>query len=154
VEAAQTGHGRGFLRARLERVVEPASSRVAPPCPYFGACGGCHYQHAIYEHQLEIKSAILRENLRRIGGIDWRDEISIHPSPEWNYRNRTRMQVMAGADFALAYFRFGSRVPLPIERCPISSELINRAIAAITAVGRREHPLPAGIREIEFFADD
>ena len=65
VEASIVEQKPGFTRAKAESIVEPSPHRVAPPCPYFGPCGGCHYQHASYEHQLEIKRAILRETLRR-----------------------------------------------------------------------------------------
>src|SRR5947209_20555837 len=81
VEAAQTGHGRGFLRARVQYLIAPAPQRTEPQCGYFRDCGGCHYQHADYPNQLEIKTAILRESLRRLGGIDWQDEIKVHASP-------------------------------------------------------------------------
>ena len=42
--------------------------RIAPACPHFGACGGCHYQHANYDTQLAFKQTILRETLER-GGV-------------------------------------------------------------------------------------
>jgi 23S rRNA (uracil1939-C5)-methyltransferase len=85
----------GFARARLNRVLEPATGRVEPRCPYFGQCGGCHYQHAEYAQQLQFKSEILRETLRRIAKLEFEDEIHVHPSQPWNYRNRTRMRVWA-----------------------------------------------------------
>ena len=60
-----------LLRASTVEVLESSVHRVVPRCEYFGRCGGCQYQHADYAYQLEQKQAILRETLRRIGGI-WR----------------------------------------------------------------------------------
>src|SRR5207248_5941571 len=89
-----------------------------------------------YEHQLEIKSAILKETLRRIAKADIGGELSIHPSPPWNYRNRTRLKIRTAPQFALGYYRFNSHELLPVEECPISSPLLNRAIAAVWQLGR------------------
>src|SRR5438128_12396771 len=50
----------GMVRARMLEVLDPAPGRVVAPCPVFGACGGCHYQHAPYALQLEAKVGILR----------------------------------------------------------------------------------------------
>src|SRR5580704_5439421 len=49
------------VHARLVEVLAPAVERIAPPCPLFTICGGCHYQHAPYEYQLARKVEILRE---------------------------------------------------------------------------------------------
>src|SRR4051794_17596017 len=57
----------GLVRARMLEVLDAAPARIAAPCPYFGVCGGCHYQHAPYEFQLEAKLRILREELKRLG---------------------------------------------------------------------------------------
>jgi 23S rRNA (uracil1939-C5)-methyltransferase len=116
------------------------------------ACGGCHYQHSSYEHQLEIKASVLRENLHRIAKVDLPSELKVHPSPPWNYRNRTRLRVRVEPEFALGYFKYGSHQLLPVEECPISSQQINKAIAAMWHAGRTGIFDP-GLREIEFFAD-
>ena len=42
----------GLIEARLEVIVSAAADRIAPACPYFARCGGCHYQHAGYDFQL------------------------------------------------------------------------------------------------------
>ena len=152
IEASLLEQKPGFGRARAEQILQPVPYRVPPPCPYFQRCGGCHYQHASYEHQLEIKAAILKENLRRIAKLESPIDLSIHPSPALNYRNRTRLRVQSSSEFALGYYKFGSHDLLPVEQCPISSPLINRAIAAFWELGRAGKIL-TGVREIEFFAN-
>jgi 23S rRNA (uracil1939-C5)-methyltransferase len=152
VEASLTEQKPGFARARLESVIEPSPFRIQPPCPYFQRCGGCHYQHTGYEHQLEIKSAILRETLKRTAKIELPCELKVHASPPWNYRNRTRLKVQTTPEFRLGYYRFRSHDLLPIEQCPISSPLINQAIAALWSKGRTGE-IPEAVREIELFAN-
>lgn len=65
VEAHVTEDRTSYASADLDRVLEASSARVSAPCPYFGECGGCHYQHATYAQQLEMKVQILRETLER-----------------------------------------------------------------------------------------
>lgn len=152
IEAALTEEKPGFARAQVTAILEPSPNRVPPPCPHFGRCGGCHYQHTTYEQQLEIKKEILRENLRRIAKLELQREIQLHPSPPWNYRNRSRFQLRTRSDFAVGYFKFASHELLPVEACPISSPLINRALAALWQAGRTGKAVE-GVRQIEFFAN-
>jgi 23S rRNA (uracil1939-C5)-methyltransferase len=152
VEAQVVEQKPGFARARLERVLDPSPDRVKPLCPYFSQCGGCHYQHADYPRQLKIKSAILLETLKRTAKIELPCELQIHSSPEWNYRNRSRLKVQTSPEFALGYYIYRSHQLLPIEECPISSRLINRAISELWSAGRAAG-IPEDIKEIELFAD-
>jgi 23S rRNA (uracil1939-C5)-methyltransferase len=152
VEASIIETKPGFARAKASAILEPSPHRITPECPYFSSCGGCHYQHIGYEQQLEIKKEILRENLRRIARLDLQSEIIVHSSPPWNYRNRSRLQIRTDPDFAIGYFKFASHELLPVEQCPISSPLINRAIAALWQIGRAGSHV-RGIQEIEFLAN-
>src|SRR5947208_3325573 len=45
---------RDYATAEILEVVEAASGRLEPRCPYFGTCGGCQFQHATYETQLAL----------------------------------------------------------------------------------------------------
>ena len=152
VEAALLEQKPGFARARVEKIVRVSERRVEPRCPYFQRCGGCHYQHAGYEYQLQIKASILKENLRRIAKLELESELEIHPSPPWNYRNRTRFKIQTSPQFALGYYKFASHELLPVEECPISSPLINRAMAAFWEQGRAGK-MAEGILELELFAN-
>jgi len=152
LEAALTEEKPGFARAQASRIIEPSPHRTEPPCPHFIRCGGCNYQHATYDHQLEIKKEILRENLRRIAKLELECEIQVHPSPPWNYRTRSRLQLRTQPNFAAGYFKFASHELLPVEECPISSPLINRGIAALWQAGRAGNAVE-GVRDVEFFAN-
>jgi 23S rRNA (uracil1939-C5)-methyltransferase len=141
----------GFARGSVSQLLERSAERVEAACPYFQRCGGCHYQHIPYARQLEYKAGILRETLQRIAKIELNAEIKLHPSPPWNYRNRTRLRVQTAPEFALGYYRFGSHEFLAVQECPISSPLINRVMARFLALKGCE--CPAGVAEIELFAD-
>jgi 23S rRNA (uracil1939-C5)-methyltransferase len=151
IEAELTEQKPGFARAQIVAIIAPSPQRISPICPYFGQCGGCHYQHASYEHQLEIKKEILRETLRRTAKIELACDIQVHASPPWNYRNRSRLQLQTQPAFAAGYFKVASHELLPVGECPISSPLINRAIAALWQSGHSG--VPEGAREVEFFAN-
>jgi len=153
VRAAVEEEKPGFVRASVDEILERSGKRLEPQCISFQRCGGCHYQHAGYEYQLEIKAEILKENLRRQAKMDAPFELRLHGSPPWNYRNRTRLQARADSGFALGYFKSSSHVLLPVETCPISSPLINRAIAVLWRLGRSGQ-VPAELREVELFAND
>ncbi len=141
-----------FARATADQILKPSPYRTAPQCPYFGTCGGCHYQHAGYTAQLENKRAILKETLLRNGKLEWKGEITTHSGEPWGYRNRSRLKVRGGADFAIGYHRTASHELLPVKQCPISSPAINRVLTHLWELGE-SGKVPAGITEIEFFAD-
>jgi len=151
VHAKLTEQKSAFSRALPTQIVSPSASRITPGCRYFAACGGCHYQHTAYEHQIEVKQHILRETLRRTARIEWNGEITAHAGEPWQYRNRTRLHVRH-APFAVGYFQHHSHDLLAVEECPISSPLINRAIGALIQIGN-SGLVPARIREVEMFTN-
>lgn len=145
---------RKFVRAQLQHIITPAAERALPECPHFAACGGCHYQHILYAQQVEAKKLILRETLSRLGRVQWQGEIHVHPSPPFAYRNRAQWKVrLHDGRGAIGYFRSGSSALLAVERCPIVSPGLQRALAALRALFG-ENRLPQTLREVEVFADD
>ncbi|HEX8811591.1 MAG TPA: hypothetical protein VF742_06325, partial [Terracidiphilus sp.] len=153
VDASPFENRPGFVRTKLNQVLTPSPDRIEPACPYFGGCGGCHYQHMNYDVQLRYKAEILRETLRRTAKLELTQEIQVHPSKPWNYRNRTRMRVRHAPEFALGYHRHNSRDVIPVEICPISSPLINDAIAAVWKLGR-DGIVSHSVHGLQFFAND
>ena len=152
IEGSVVAEKPGFARAHADHIRQASPHRVDPQCPYYASCGGCQYQHSSYEHQLGIKAAILEETLRRIAKMELGVDLVVHPSPAWNYRNRVRLRITGKPEFVLGYYRFNSQDLLPIEQCPISSPLLNRAIATLWNMGRAGN-LPVELEEVEIFAN-
>ncbi len=140
---------RGYANAEAEEIVQAAPERVTPRCSYFGACGGCQYQHASYAAQLSAKQAILRETLER-GGVTAPTEIAVLAGEPWGYRNRIRLAFDAQGN--PGYRGRRSHAVVPIAACPIAAPLPVNAALEFAKIARRIAPAlhPA---EIALFCD-
>lgn len=89
-----TGEKRGILKGNLLKVLSPHAERIKPQCPVYSGCGGCTLQHVGYVEQLRIKENLVRDALRRIGGMSG---ININPvlgmDEPWGYRNKGHFHV-------------------------------------------------------------
>ncbi|HXS95232.1 MAG TPA: class I SAM-dependent RNA methyltransferase [Candidatus Limnocylindrales bacterium] len=140
----------GLVKASLAAVEQPSAERVPAPCPYFGRCGGCHYQHAGYDFQLSAKRQILVEELRRLGKVEPPSDIAIVAAEPWGYRNRAQLHIEDGR---LGYREARSHKLCAIDRCPISSPRVNETIAIINGM-LRDSRWPRFVRGIEVFTDE
>ncbi|BDC50977.1 tRNA (uracil-5-)-methyltransferase [Bryobacterales bacterium F-183] len=136
---------KGVLWSTPSEIMEPSPDRVTPRCPHFGTCGGCQYQHARYETQLDLKAGILVEQLQRMGKIDYEGEVEIIAGPEYGYRNRCQFQIENGK---LGYFEQGGTELVPISECPIASPMIMLAIEKIRPL------LPKFVSRFELFTNE
>jgi len=143
-----------FIRGRVAQIKTPSADRAVAPCPYFGVCGGCNYQHIPYELQLHYKAEILRETLARLGRLHWDGPIVPHASPPFAYRNRVQWKIGLDETGAreIGYFQAGSQKLCAIRQCPIASPRLNEALGAIVNL-LQSGKLPLELREIEVFAD-
>ncbi len=140
----------GLVQARTLEVLEASPERVAAGCAVFGRCGGCHYQHAPHEYQVEAKRAILVEELRRLGKIEPPAEIAAVTGPAWGYRNRAQLHVDGRS---IGFREPRSHSICSIDACPTSSPKINQAIAALNQMAQ-EARWPLFMETIEVFSDE
>ena len=139
-----------LVRAFPLEVLDHSADRATPPCPYFGRCGGCQYQHANYDHQVEAKCAILVEELRRVGKLEPPEEIAVVTAEPWAYRNRVQLHIDRGH---VGYREARSHRLCAIDHCPISSPKLNEAIGALARMAR-DPRWPDFVRSIELFTDE
>jgi 23S rRNA (uracil1939-C5)-methyltransferase len=141
-----------LIHATLREVKQPSSHRVAPPCPHFGVCGGCHYQHIDIAEQVKQKKEILRETLSRLGGVTWDGPIAEHSGEPFAYRNRAQWAFRDALPRAFGYFLPESAHILPIDACPVLSPGLAGLFAKLQNMARG-NSLPPGVLEVEAFAN-
>ena len=142
------------FRARPVAWQQQSELRTVAPCPVFGDCGGCQYQHIPYEQQLEFKEAILRETLARLGSVEWDGPIQRIAGEPWRYRNRTQLRVhKRGRHAEVGFLAAGSHRFVAAPDCPINSPKLNEIHVALREMAR-ERRFPAFLHEVEFFTNE
>lgn len=134
---------RQFARARLVRVLESSPARVSPPCPYFGECGGCQYQHLDYGEQLALKHKQVVDLFERIGGFSGDVVQPVVPCPQpYGYRNRIMIRSQWNKHkqgLNIGFLRAQDRLVVDIEECKIAEPALSEQIRKV-----RENPPPKG----------
>jgi 23S rRNA (uracil1939-C5)-methyltransferase len=136
---------RDYATASIQEVLRSSHERVAPPCAVFGECGGCQWQHALYEAQLQMKRRVVAEQLRRIGGFEDSDALvrpCIGMVEPWRYRNHVRFSL--GRKYGdVGYTYRESHRLLRIDFCHIAHPAINEVLHAVQrrCAGVRAHQI-------------
>ena len=141
VQVEITQQKKKFLRGRALSFRQRSSLRVAPPCPYFGECGGCQWQHIDYQQQLESKRSHLQHIMRKTAGIEYQVPSPL-PSPNiYEYRRSARLKVNASGE--VGFFRENSNTVVPIDHCMVMEPALNIEIPHIK--GEIDAKLHAGV---------
>ena len=136
----------GFARAELVEVVRPSPDRIDPVCKYYGTCGGCHFQHVAYERQLALKTAVVEDQLKRIGNFK---NVTVHPTlpndDQWAYRTEIELSPVENGN--LGFWSPIEKKVIPIEQCHIANP------ALINLLNDIDLDLP-GLRKLTLKIDD
>jgi 23S rRNA (uracil1939-C5)-methyltransferase len=130
-----------FKEAKVIKTIELSEMRSEPFCEHFGVCGGCKWQHLLYQKQLELKHKQVVDQLTHIGKVPLPVISPIFPSENTNYyRNKleftfsnykwlTNEQIASGEDFNRN--ALGFHIPkrfdkiLDIEHCFLQADPSN-----------------------------
>ncbi len=129
VTARLTKRKKNFAEGEAISLIEASSHRVEPPCPVFGECGGCSYQHIDYAQQLILKATQVESTLRRIGRFE---EVPMRPmisSPNpYGYRNRIRVHRAQGR---VGFYGLDGRTIVDVKQCHLASKAVNQRLARL-----------------------
>jgi 23S rRNA (uracil1939-C5)-methyltransferase len=130
-------------RGEAEAITDPSAERVDPPCPHFGACGGCALQHWRRDAYRDWKSAQVAAALRRAGFADVPMR-PIHPA-EPGQRRRLDLAIRRqGAAVVVGLHQLRSAAIVDLDLCPVAHPALQALIAPLrrlfahTSMLRRE----------------
>ena len=125
---------KNYLRGRIVEILDPSDFRTQPNCRHFARCGGCHYQHILYDRQLQIKKGQVIDAYGRIGrlaSIPIQDCIA--SGNGYGYRGKAEFH--AGFErngaLTLGFMAAESNRVVDIDRCEILEESINKAYSSL-----------------------
>jgi len=127
---------REMVAGMVAQVLDASPHRVTPPCPFYGPCSGCQWQHISYEHQLALKREAVQRAVAEhpelanhpvTGAVHVEDTI---PSPDQlGYRNHARFTVRSEGRMG-----FVNRIThrfVEVEKCLLMSEGVNDILAKL-----------------------
>jgi len=124
-----------LARAEAVEILAPSPDRVMSPCPHArpGGCGGCDWQHAALPAQRSLKAAVIRQQLRRMAGLDREITVEALPGDQEGLGWRTRVQFAVREDGVAGLRAHRSHQVIDVGECLIA----HRAITDLALTGRR-----------------
>ena len=113
--------------AKLIRIFPDKTSkyRTTPICKHYPECGGCNIMHMDYKYQLEFKTKMVKDTLRKIGNIDNVDVLpTIGMSNPDKYRNKVQVPFRKTYYKTICgFFAKDSHDVVPLTECLIQPDI-------------------------------
>jgi 23S rRNA (uracil1939-C5)-methyltransferase len=147
---------RSYCEATIAKIVSPGSGRIIPPCPIFGQCGGCQWQHIEYEEQLRAKEAIFSQAFSR-ARVEVDHIAPIIPSSfQYGYRYRVQVKICwVQSRLIFGFYRTGTHhvVEFPPDGCLLAVPILNQALTEVRTVFSK-FPDPQSIPKLDLAVGD
>lgn len=118
---------------KAEEILTPAEERVRAKCPVFSRCGGCCLQHLDYNYQLMHKSKVVKDALRKIGGLNVEVPMAVKSDSPYGYRNKLQLPVGVdkNGENVIGFYAEHSHRIVPVNACAIHPEWAEKLIATL-----------------------
>lgn len=131
VEAEILSEEKNLIHASLLNVIETNSERIAPPCPWFGTCGGCDLQYLSITAQREAKRQMVERGLQFQGKLTPREPVKLIGTDLPAYAYRRRISLHLNEQGEIGFYRSGSGDVVHIERCLLAEDTINAGLGLL-----------------------
>ncbi|MDR3317519.1 MAG: class I SAM-dependent RNA methyltransferase [Puniceicoccales bacterium] len=127
-----------YSEADLIEILEPSPERIESHCPLFGICGGCQYQHLIYDVQLKLKRQHVKELLQKLAYADVDVQPTIGTDQIYYYRSKLTPHFERNAQ-KIGFLKMGCRFEVvDIEQCCIATHAINEKFKTLRQEVRKK----------------
>lgn len=114
---------KSYAIGKLVSIAEPSKDRVEPFCKVNKRCGGCSLQHMSYEAQLDFKTQVVVDALKRIGKIENAEEIvrpTLGMESPFRYRNKAPYPCcMKEGNISIGFYAKRSHEIIEHDECEI-----------------------------------
>mgnify|MGYP001200146018 FL=1 len=119
---------RKYMIAQIVEIIKASSERIVAPCPHFGPCSGCQWQHISYDYQLKLKRDLVLEACNDSATIKDNIVSPTIPSPRtFAYRNHARFTVRNKG--MIGFTNRDTKRFIPIDKCMLMDNWINETLA-------------------------
>ncbi len=116
-----------YVSAIVTEALKSSPHRVEPPCPYFGPCSGCQWQHIDYSYQLTLKKNAVERELGRFAELRDTPVSETLPAPELlGYRNHARFTIRRQG--SLGFVNRITRRFVKVDNCMLMTPGINQIL--------------------------
>jgi 23S rRNA (uracil1939-C5)-methyltransferase len=115
-------------RAEIVEILQPGKGRENPPCPYYGQCGGCQYQHLTYAEECRLKENQVREAFARVGKLPEAPILPIIAGNPYGYRNRITVHAESGR---VGFRGVDGRELVDIRECLLARPEVNTQLTRL-----------------------
>ena len=115
--------------AKIHSIITPSKNRVDAACLSYPKCGGCSFRHIDYKTELQIKENNVKNNLKRIGGVDPEFE-PIVGLATGGYRNKAQYPVsLEKGELKIGFFAGHSHRVIDCSDCALQPTEFSKAVA-------------------------
>lgn len=132
VEAKITRVTKNLAFADTIKIINKSESRSNNICPYYYECGGCNIMHMTYDAQLDFKTKITKNTIKKISGLTPLVNNCMPNKNIYGYRNKIIMPLgIKDNKIISGFYQEGSHNLVEIDKCAIEPDISSQIIKSI-----------------------